>query len=234
MKNVENAALLPISGMGTVYLVLLWDEKNLVLIDAGYPGQTEDIVKAIETEGFDAKNLTHIIITHQDWDHIGCITDLQKLAPNLQVLAHEDEAPYIDGRITPIKLAARFANYDNLDPEMQERVDGQKEHYEKNKITINKTLHDGEILPLCGGIEVIHTPGHTPGHIVLLHKDSGIIICGDACNIKWGQMVELKGPNPVHTHEMEQATASFEKIKSRNPKGIVAYHGGYLKMDGAK
>ena len=232
MKIGENIAMLPIIGMGTVYLVLMWDDKNLVLIDAGYPGTASDIMTAIVSEGFNAKDLTHIIIMHQDWDHVGCVTDLCKNAADIKVMAHEDDAPYIDGRAVPLKLAARLADYDNLAPEMQKRVDLQQEIYANNKITVHKTLQDDEVLPICGGIKVIHTPGHTPGHIVLLHQDSGTLVCGDACHIKKGKMVELTGPNPVHTPEMEQATASYEKIKSMNPSGIVAYHGGYLRMDG--
>ncbi|MCL2416152.1 MAG: hypothetical protein FWD01_04985, partial [Defluviitaleaceae bacterium] len=60
MKIEKNVALLPISGQntGVVNLVLIWDADNLVLIDAGYPGQTDDIVKAVSDEGFNVKNLT--------------------------------------------------------------------------------------------------------------------------------------------------------------------------------
>jgi len=227
MQITDNVALLPVSGQGTANFVLTWDKNNLVLIDGGYPGQTDSIVKAISDEGFNAANLTHLIITHQDWDHIGCVMDLQKLIPNLKVLAHEIEAPYIDGRKTPIKLAVRLAEYDTLSREMRERCDWQKEFYASNEITIHETLCDGEILPICGGIEVIHTPGHTPGHIVLRLQESGIIVCGDACNIKDGQLV---GANPVHTFDVAQADVSLSKIKSRNPNGIVTYHGGYLKL----
>ena len=227
MRITDNVALLPVNGQGTAYFVLTWDSNNLVLIDGGFPGQTDAIVKAISDEGLDATNLTHLIITHQDWDHIGCVMDLQKLIPSLKVLAHELEAPYIDGRKTPIKLAARLAEYDTLSTEMRERCDWQKEYYAGLEITIHETLSDGEILPICGGIEVIHTPGHTPGHIVLRLQASGIIVCGDACNIKAGQLVSA---NPVHTFDIEQADVSLSKIKSRNPSGIVAYHGGYLKL----
>jgi glyoxylase-like metal-dependent hydrolase (beta-lactamase superfamily II) len=228
MKIAENTVILPIGGQGAINLVLTWDDDNLVLIDAGFPNQTDAIAKAIADEGFNAESLTHLIITHQDWDHIGCINDLRVLAPKLRVLAHEEEAPYIDGRKTPIKLAARLAEYDNLSDEMKERCDWQKEYYANNKIIIDETLRDGQVLPLCGGIEVVHTPGHTPGHIVLHLKQSGIMVCGDACNIKDGQLV---GANPVHTFDMGQAEASLDKIKSRNPSGVVAYHGGYLNLE---
>ena len=231
MKLAENIMLLPIMGMGTVNLVLAWDNDHAVLIDAGFPGQADDIIHAIEAAGLTVGDLTHLFITHQDWDHIGCVADLQKLAPNLRVMAHEEEAPYIDGRVMPIKLAARLADYDNLTSDMQARVNQQKAMYENEPITIHEKLQDGTVLPMCGGIQVIHTPGHTPGHMVLLFQRSGIMVCGDACNIKDST---LTGSNPVFTYDMPQAEASLTKIKSFAPSGIVAYHGGYLPMNGGE
>jgi len=226
MKLAQNAALLPVSGKSSTSLVLTWDENNLVLIDAGYPGHVNDIAAAIAAQGFDVKNLTHIILTHQDLDHVGCVSDLQKLAPNLKVLAHIDEAPYIDGRQLPIKLAERLANYDNLTDDQRIAADNWKKIYETNPITIAETVAEGQILPICGGIEIVHTPGHTPGHIVLYLKDSRIMVCGDAVNVKNGKLI---GSNPIFTFDMAQAEASFEKIKAHGAVGFVAYHGGYIE-----
>ncbi|MCL2407524.1 MAG: MBL fold metallo-hydrolase [Defluviitaleaceae bacterium] len=227
MRIAENIKMLPIGGQGVVNLVLAWDDANLVLIDAGFPGQIGRVVAAVEEAGFAVERLTHLIITHQDWDHIGCINDLQKLAPNMNVISHETEAPYIDGRKTPIKLAARLADYENLSDEMKKRCDMQNEFHGANKITVHQTVTDGDILPVCGGLEVVHTPGHTPGHIVVLFRESRIMAVGDAANIKDGSLI---GPNPVHTFDMPLAETSLEKIKSFNPKGVVAYHGGFLEM----
>jgi len=41
-------------------------------------------------------------------------------------------------------------------------------------------LVDGQVLDIAGGVQVLHTPGHTPGHISLLHADSGVLITGDS------------------------------------------------------
>jgi glyoxylase-like metal-dependent hydrolase (beta-lactamase superfamily II) len=63
--------------------------------------------------------------------------------------------------------------------------------------------------------------------MVLLFKESNIAVCGDAANIRDG---ELAGPNPVHTYDMEEGMKSLEKIKTIGAKGLVAYHGGYLEL----
>ena len=41
-------------------------------------------------------------------------------------------------------------------------------------------LVDGQVLDVAGGLRVLHTPGHTPGHISLLHPGSGVLITGDS------------------------------------------------------
>ena len=48
------------------------------------------------------------------------------------------------------------------------------------KISVTRGLVDGEVLPLGGGLKIIHTPGHTPGHISLLHLPSQTLITGDS------------------------------------------------------
>ena len=229
MRLAHNIVLLPISreGMGNLNLVLAWDEKNLVLIDAGLPGQMDDIAKAISDESFKAEDLTHIIITHQDWDHIGCVSDLRKLAPNLKVVTHVDEAPYIDGRTVPIKLAARLEQYDTLPEEQRAGIDRWKDMHENSPIAVHEQVQDGQVFPICGGIEIVHVPGHTPGHIAVYLKESRIIVCGDAANIKNGEIV---GSNPIHTHDMKQAEESLDKIKGYDLSGVVAYHTGFLSM----
>jgi glyoxylase-like metal-dependent hydrolase (beta-lactamase superfamily II) len=192
------------SGGGRMFPVLTWDESHVVLIDAGYPAQTDAFVGAIAGVGQQVEALTEIILTHQDLDHIGCVHDLLKLAPNARVIAHTEEAPYIDGTTPPIK------------------------GFPSQNIHVDQTVADGDVLPFCNGIEVVHTPGHTPGSICLLLRDSGTMVCGDALNIADGQII---GPNPQYTQDMNLGLKSVEKIKALHPDAIVSYHCGYLKRD---
>jgi glyoxylase-like metal-dependent hydrolase (beta-lactamase superfamily II) len=230
MRIADNAAMLEIGGNGNfIYPTLTWGNGSLVLIDTGFPGQTDAIAQAIAEEGFSASDLTHIIITHQDMDHIGCALDFLKLAPSAIVLAHEDEAPYIDGRETPIKLKAMLDHYEDLTSDQKAWCDKLNEGVSNRRIPIGKTLKDKELLPICSGIETVHTPGHTPGHICLYLKESRTMAGGDALNIEDGKLI---GPNPLHTCDMELGLKSLEKVKAYDVSGFVSYHCGYLKVDG--
>jgi len=233
MKISENVAVLslpyPMPGSkAKIHPVLTWDDINLVLIDTGFPQQGELFLKAIADAGHDPSKLTHIIITHQDLDHVGSMQELRKAVPGVKVLAHKDEAPYLDGRMTPAKLAPMVDKYDSLSPEEKEGVNQAKEMYKNLQVKFDQELQDKDVLPICGGIEVVHTPGHTPGHITLFLQQSRIMVTGDGANVTDGQ---ISGPNPVHTLDMELATKSLCKIKEYPLAGIVAYHGGYLKVD---
>ena len=229
MKISENIALITLGRKegSDMNLVLAWDDKNLVLIDAGVPGQGEEIARAISKLGFRAENLTHLVITHQDLDHVGSVWDLKKLAPNMQVVAHAEESPYIDGREVPIKLAARLDEYDGLLNVDKAFVDAWKNMYEQHPIPVDHEVHDGEVFDICGGMEFVHVPGHTPGHIAVYFVDSRIIVCGDAANIRDGKVT---GSNPVYTQDMDLANESLEKIVGYDLSGLVAYHGGYLEV----
>ena len=229
MKIADNAAMLelPIPN-GTIYPTLTWSENSLVLIDAGFPGQTDALISAIEAEGFRAEDITHIILTHQDIDHIGCLPDILKLAPSARVITHVDEAPYIDGRKTPVKLAALEVAYDSLPEHLQQFCGTLREGFANRRTAIGQMVEDCELLPIAGGIEVVHTPGHTPGHMALLLRQSCIMVAGDAANISDNQLI---GPNPQHTYDMAQGMLSLERIKAYDCRGVIAYHCGFLSLE---
>lgn len=222
MRIAKNVEMLEIESEGRVLnLVLTWDDSELVLIDTGLPGQTELIREAVSQAGFALEKLTKVILTHQDMDHIGCARVLSDMGA--AILAHEKEAPYLQGEATPVRLAQLEARLEELD-------EGELAYYEQVKqnaphfyVPVAIQLKDNDYLDICGGIKVIHTPGHMPGHIALLLVKSNVLAVGDAANLIDG---ELKGANPVYTLDMAEAELSFKKMMSENPSYVVCCHGG--------
>ena len=95
---------------------------------------------------------------------------------------------------------------------------------------IQRALVDGEILPLYGGIEVIHTPGHTPGHICLYLKSYRLLIAGDELRLEDGVLV---GPVEAHTFDMPQALQSLKKLAAYDIETVICFHGGVYGPDAA-
>ncbi|MDR1320359.1 MAG: MBL fold metallo-hydrolase [Gracilibacteraceae bacterium] len=231
MKITDHIEMLKLkTDGGAIYPVLLHDGSHLILTDTGFPGQTEQLKKAITETGFVPERLTAIIITHQDIDHIGCAAELAKIAPDAEIMAHVEEAPYIDGSRTPVKLAALEDRRGELDEPMKEVLGNMRRGFASSRVKVDRQLRDGDVLPWCGGIEIIHAPGHTPGHICLFVQGDGALIAGDALNINGGR---LTGANPVHTLDAELARRSEARLRSYPCKHVLCYHGGALNLEPA-
>jgi glyoxylase-like metal-dependent hydrolase (beta-lactamase superfamily II) len=227
IKDGIDALELTMNFMGnasTIYPTLLWDENEAVLIDTGTPGQLPAIREAFENAGVPFNKLSKVILTHQDIDHIGSLPELLKEFDGpIEVLAHKEDKPYIEGDKPFIKMNKEMMlkRVEELPEEQREQVLAILNTPITSKV--DTTIEDGQVLPYCGGITVIFTPGHTPGHISLYHQDSKTLITGDAMVADNGKLV---GPNPRVTPDMDQANQSLKKLTSFDIETIICYHGG--------
>jgi len=227
-KLAENVMMLELeSSVGIYYPVLVWDDDHLGIIDLGWPDKSEDLFGAIEAAGFKPGDITDAFITHQDLDHIGNVNELLDRAPNLRLWLHEAEAPYLDGRTTPVRVAEKMKVSGSLTAEEKDEVRRMEALYQARILSNVNTVNEDTVLSMCGGIRFIFTPGHTPGSMVVYLQKSGIAVCGDSLNIHEGQ---IAGPNPVYTLDMELGMQSVDKVKAHGMDALVAYHGGYLKV----
>lgn len=183
--------------------VLVWDKEIAILIDTGFPGQIEDLRLAIEQTGVSLDQLKVIILTHQD-----VLPDmLQKPNHSITVYAHELDKPYIQGELPLLK-----------DSHLQNPPKGK----------VSDILVDGQELPFCGGIHVIHTPGHTAGHISLYLKQSKTLIAGDSMYSVNGQ---LQGIHTPTTPDIDSARRSLRKYLNFDIASVVCYHGGLSSIE---
>ena len=224
MRIANNVEMLEIAGeRGTLYPVLLWGDGEVVLIDAALPGQTDALRDAVKQAGYSLEDITKVILTHQDLDHIGSAKTLSGMGA--EILAHELETPFIQGDKTSIRLSDMESRFDSLSEAERAFYDRAKKGAPYFFVNVEKQLKDSDLLDLCGGIRILHTPGHTPGHIAVLLEESNILVVGDAANIANGKLV---GADPQYTRDIGQAGESFDKIKSCDPTSVVCYHGGSI------
>lgn len=80
-------------------------------------------------------------------------------------------------------------------------------------------VDDGEVR---FGLEVVATPGHTPGHIALLDAALGVLFAGDALT---GADGDAAGPNPDFTPDMATAEDSVRRIAALQFEHVVFGHG---------
>jgi glyoxylase-like metal-dependent hydrolase (beta-lactamase superfamily II) len=227
MKIADNIEMLELSMnfMGnemTSYPTLIWDEDNVILVDAGISGYLLQLKSAMIGAGVSFDRLNKIIVTHQDIVHIGGIKDIISEKPEVEVLAHKEDKPYIQGEKKLVRVNVQIQKRINASPDA-ERLKI-LDMFENSSVKVNQMISDGEVLPYCGGITVIHTPGHTPGHVCLYHQMSKTLIVGDTINIIDNQLV---GPNKDSLSEDEaDVINSLKKFLDYEIENIITYRGG--------
>ena len=129
-----------------------------IMVDAGY--NYDRLAEKMSWLGIDPKSIHHILITHQDTDHVGAVeADSPGLFRNAKLYIGEIENRYLTGEVRR-KVIYHL--------------------YKLPQVTINNEkvlLHDGQVLDIDGvRIECFLVPGHTWGHMVYLIDDKYIFI----------------------------------------------------------
>lgn len=206
--------------------VYLWKwEGGATLIDTGMPGNGKKILAALTTVGVQPSHVKRIIATHGDVDHMGSLKALKR-ATGAQVICHTVEKALLERpgsrkpAPTPLGLLMRplFALVMLLP------------QYRAEPVTPDRTHVDGDKLP--EGFTIIHTPGHTAGHISLLHPQRRILIAGDALHNRGGK---LGRPAALFTPDMENAHRSIWKLAKKYGESIdtiVCGHGEPIPSGG--
>lgn len=211
------------------------DADEFVLIDAGVPDASKEIIEAVEERFGEGAKPAAIILTHGHFDHVGSIIELIE-EWNVPVYAHQLELPYLTGR----------EPYPDPDPTVEGGLMAKTSMiFPKEPVDL---AHNVEALPTDGtvphmpGFEWIHTPGHTAGHVSFYRRGDGVLIVGDAfVTVQQDslykvvtQKKEIQGPPVYYTTDWEAAKASVEKLASLDPDTAVFGHGEALKGEELK
>jgi hydroxyacylglutathione hydrolase len=135
-----------------------------ICIDPG--DDSEIIVQAIDRHGLE---LQAIVCTHAHLDHIGGVASLKKLKPSAKIIIHQADEWIYDGLPEqPSWIGVPRSQWESLgmDFEQPPKVD---EYCEDGQI-----YRVGEL-----AFTILHTPGHTPGHVVLFEPTERKVFVGD-------------------------------------------------------
>ena len=218
----------PFNPLDIIYLTLLYDKNDVILFDTGYPGNYKNIKIGFMNASLSIDKLTKVIITNQDFDHIGGLYDIKK--ENVEIYTHEDNKPYIEGKIKPLKMTEEYMNkiIRCTDQFTKTRQDEIINIINNLYVHIDKTVTDNEELPICGGINVIKTKGPTPGHCSFYLKKYKTLIASDILNIYQG---ELYGPDRNNTSDITQAVNSLKQFLNYDIQKVICYHNGVYEKN---
>jgi glyoxylase-like metal-dependent hydrolase (beta-lactamase superfamily II) len=95
-------------------------------------------------------------------------------------------------------------------------------------VHIDQHIHDGQTLPIAGGLEVIHTPGHSAGHVSLMWQGGRLLIVGDVGSNVAGVS------DPLGFEDREHGRRSQRRLASLNFKAAAFGHGRAIPRDAAR
>lgn len=170
MKIIDNVFIVP-GVVANPYILV--DADGLTVIDTGLPRSEKKILAYVASLGKSARDVKRIIITHADLDHVGGLAALQK-STGARTYASKLEADAIaEGKpsrqIKPSGFSLQRVLFALLRPFMKAAP-----------FQVDEILTDGQILPALGGLRVIETAGHTPGHVSLFAPAVGVLFSGDS------------------------------------------------------
>ncbi len=152
MIQVVMMALGPLSTNS--YIVGCDETRMAAVIDPAWSGNA--IAATLDEQGW---KISHILITHSHFDHVGGLADL-KQATGAPIYMHRDALEMLQGASMIASMTAGLSMPQQPLPD----------HY----------LQEGDLISVGNVVlEVLDTPGHAPGHVSFLERENRLVFCGD-------------------------------------------------------
>lgn len=181
-------------------------DDELTLVDAGHRGSIVMLRRYLARIGREMKEITRIVCTHGHPDHIGGVHEIAA-ASGAVVHMHPADMERLRIRLSEV-LSGRPAP-------------GAIIAYLTRAPADAAPLDDGDVIPVIGGLQVIHTPGHTPGSVCLYSPERRLVIVGDILQRLRG---EVTYPNYIFTDDMGLARRSIARLAELDVETILFSH----------
>ncbi len=209
---------------GMVNVFLIEDDAGLVLVDAALPNSSKKILEGVRELGYQPQDVHHILVTHLHSDHIGGLPAVKK-ATGAVTVAHPTEAAAIRSGKTWRSVQPAPGLLNAIVYRLFIKGGDPSATSEPSEVELEVT--DGETLPFGGGIQAIHTPGHSAGHMVYLWPhQGGVLFVGDAATAMLGRL----GYPPIFEDQAE-GMRSLAKIAALDFSVACLSHGKPLVGD---
>ena len=168
-------------------------DDEITIIDAGMRGSLPRLHAALRALGRSPEEIRRFVVTHAHPDHLGGVG-------GAEVLIHPADRRRAL-RLNAGTIARGFA---------------------LRRLGTTTDLAEGTVLPVLGGLRVIHTPGHTPGSVCLYAERAGVLFSGDSvwCDARG----TLHRPNRYWSEDLRAARSSVTRLAALDVGTILFGH----------
>ncbi|ABG03502.1 beta-lactamase-like protein [Rubrobacter xylanophilus DSM 9941] len=217
-------------GPRTFSQYLLLGERAL-LVDTGVAETPEKVILPyLESVGLSARDLDFALVTHADVDHFGGNGALRGAAREAVLCAHAADAPWVEDRERILRERYGWYAGEGVDypPDVREWL---RESLGPD-VPLDLHLSGGEVFRLGPGllVEVLHLPGHSPGHVGLWEPSSRSAIITDAA--LGGGLLDMEGNviSPPPYFDARAYEESVRRLQGLSPRLLLTAH--YPVMEG--
>jgi glyoxylase-like metal-dependent hydrolase (beta-lactamase superfamily II) len=212
---------------------LLAGEDRTVLVDTGLAGTPEEVIIPYMGEiGLSLEDVDEVIISHADVDHCGGNRALKERHPSLWFSCGEADRPYVESNRVMLAEIYRWSEPYGFGPDEESREWIRREL--GGDSPIDAGLRGGETMRLGPGrrIEILHLPGHTPGHLGIWDPSNAAAIIIDAA-LETG-IYDREGNHliPPRYFDAPRYQATIRKLRTLRPEYLLTAH--YPPMRGGE
>jgi glyoxylase-like metal-dependent hydrolase (beta-lactamase superfamily II) len=195
-------------GPVNAYLIL---NDPITLFDAG--PSTDDALQALcrqmESAGASLKQVRRLIVSHAHEDHAGLVARIKQLNPEVTVYVHAWEARQLAAPFDYMVSGERLRPL-GVPAEVIASVEERRKAIRKTLLPMPEVevLQEGDELPFTAfSLRVLHTPGHTPGHICLWQEQQRALFAADT-------VLQKITPNPLIAADPRGQSQRFPSLRA--------------------
>lgn len=213
----------PIPTVGMVSYIIEENPKDYTLIDTCFTCNISTFESYLSEAGIDIKDINRIVLTHLHPDHVESANALKRKT-GAKIYSHWIEATYLSHELKYNGPPDNEA-FEHVLKVMGTDIDTVTKKFGKinvGPIVIDGLLKDGD--NIGNTLQVIHTPGHTPGHISLYDKERRILIGGD---VLFNSILNIDGlfvPPSAVTKDWETSIVSARRLLNLKVEKLLLAH----------
>jgi glyoxylase-like metal-dependent hydrolase (beta-lactamase superfamily II) len=210
---------------------LLVGEDRMVLVDTGLAGTPEEvIIPYLEEVGLRLEDVDEVIISHADLDHCGGNRALRERNPRLRFSCGEADRPYVENSRVMLAEIYGWSEPYGFGPDEEAKASILEDL--GGDSPIDAGLRGGETLRLGPGwrVEILHLPGHTPGHLGIWDPNNGAAIIIDAVLERGIYDREGNRLIPPRYFDAPSYQGTISELRTLRPQHLLTAH--YPPMQG--
>ena len=207
MEIIPGIHSVPGTRFSRIYLI---ESDDLTLIDTGLPWSAGSIFRYIRSIGRRPAELRRVLMTHSHPDHVGGAPSILRRS-KAEVVAHQLDSRR-HGDVRTLSYLGIFSSLQVAIPFLK-------------RIPLNHAVMENEVIPVAGGIRVLHTPGHTAGSVCYLMEREGLLFSGDTIFSEFGRVSRSM---PFPGTDVMSYRESLERLAALDFEILCGGHGSPL------